>query len=60
MLLTHFNESRKFDIRQWVLVSSFDPLKIYIFPEFYLRICGSKYDLSDIKDSYKHLTNFSI
>jgi tubulin monoglycylase TTLL3/8 len=43
-----------------VLVTSFDPLEIYIFDEFYLRICGSKYDLSDIQDSYKHLTNFSI
>ena len=25
-----------------------------------MRICGSKYDLTDIKDNYKHLTNFSI
>jgi hypothetical protein len=60
LLLTHFDETRKFDIRQWVLVTSFDPLEIYIFSEFYVRICGSKYDLSDIQDSYKHLTNFSI
>ena len=59
-MLHHFNETRKFDIRQWVLVTSFDPLKIYMFSEFYLRICGSKYDLGDISDAYKHLTNFSI
>ena len=60
LLLSHHNEIRKFDIRQWVLVTSFDPLQIYIFSEFYLRICGSKYELNDIQDSYKHLTNFSI
>ena len=60
LLLTHFNESRKFDIRQWVLVTSYDPLKIYVFDEFYVRLCGSRYDLSDISDNYKHLTNFSI
>ena len=60
LLLTHFNELRKFDVRQWALVTSFDPLKIYVFSEFYLRICGSKYDLNDIEDAYKHLTNFSI
>lgn len=59
-MLTHFNESRKFDIRQWVLVTSYDPLKVYLFDEFYVRLCGSKYDLSDISDNYKHLTNFSI
>lgn len=31
-----------------------------MFSDFYLRICGSKYELSDFQDSYKHLTNFSI
>ena len=60
LLLNHFDEIRKFDIRQWVLVTSYDPLEIYIFDEFYIRICGSKYELSDIQDSYKHLTNFTI
>jgi hypothetical protein len=60
LLLNHQNDIRKFDIRQWVLVTSFDPLQIYTFSDFYLRICGSKYELNDISDSYKHLTNFSI
>ena len=60
LLLNHLNEVRKFDIRQWVLVTSYDPLKIYIFPEFYLRICGSEYEINNIQDKNKHLTNFSI
>ena len=58
--MNHKNETRKFYIRQWVLATSFDPLQIYMFEDFYLTICGSKYELNDIQDSYKHLTNFSI
>ena len=57
----HFNTNlRKFDIRQWVLVTSFDPLVIYSFSDFYLRICGSDFNLDDISDSYKHLSNYTI
>jgi len=41
-------ELRKFDIRQWVFVSSFDPLKVYLYRKAYLRICGSQFDLEDI------------
>jgi len=36
---------RKFDIRQWVLVTSVEPLVIYSFSDFYLRICGSDFSL---------------
>jgi tubulin monoglycylase TTLL3/8 len=51
---------RKFDLRQWVLVTSFEPLVIYSFSDFYLRICGSDFNLHDIGDSYKHLSNYTI
>jgi hypothetical protein len=53
-------ELRKFDIRLWVLVTSFEPLEIYVFSDFYLRLCGSEFSLDDISDSFKHLSNFSI
>lgn len=52
--------NKKFDIRQWVLVKSFVPLKIYSFSSAYLRICSQDFDLLDIKNLYKHLTNYSI
>ena len=37
--LNHFSQ-KKFDIRQWVLVKSFVPLKIYMFSTCYLRVCS--------------------
>lgn len=52
--------NKKFDIRQWVLVSSVTPLKIHMFSASYLRICSSEFDLRDFKDPMKHLTNFSV
>ena len=53
-------EARKFDIRQWVLVTSMCPLTIYMFNSCYLKICGSEYKLSDIKDKYRHVSNYSV
>lgn len=54
------SDKRKFDLRQWVLVTSFRPLTIYIFNSCYAKICGSEFSLEDIKDKYKHISNFSI
>jgi hypothetical protein len=42
------------------MVTSFDPLVIYTFSDFYLRVCGSDFTLEDISDPYKHLSNYSI
>jgi len=52
--------NKKFDIRQWVLVSSMNPLVIYMFSSSYIRLCSQEYDLKDIKNNFKHLTNFSL
>ena len=37
------NCHRKFDIRQWVLVKSFNPLKAYIFKQCYGRCSSMAY-----------------
>ena len=42
---------RKFDLRQWVYVNSFDPVSIFIYKKAYLRLCGSNFDLSLFYDS---------
>lgn len=39
---------KKFDVRQWVLVTSWDPLEIYIFETAYLKFCSKNFDLNDL------------
>jgi len=58
--LTNKLEKRKFDIRQWVLVTSFNPLIAYMFSSCYLRICSKEFSLSDISNIFTHVTNYSI
>ncbi|KAK8764216.1 hypothetical protein V5799_033178 [Amblyomma americanum] len=52
----------KFDLRLYALVTSFDPLKIYLFPDGLVRFASNKYsqECEDLCDRYMHLTNYSI
>lgn len=52
----------KFDLRVWVLVTSFKPIKAHIYSRVYGRRCGQAYNYaaSSIADTYTHLTNYSI
>jgi len=53
---------RKFDIRQWVLVTDWNPLTVYFYGEFYVRLSVDEYTTDDDKmeDSFVHLVNNSI
>ena len=51
---------RKFDIRQWVLVNSFDELEIWIYNEYYLRFAANNYDSTNFNNKFSHLTNACI
>ena len=52
-------ESRKFDIRQWVLVTDWNPLTVWCFSDSYIRFCVGSYDKN--ADTRKnHLTNNSV
>lgn len=55
-------DNKKFDIRCYVLVTSFNPLRVYLFDEGMVRLCTSEYtlDINKLGDSYRHLTNYSI
>lgn len=53
----------KFDIRIYALVTSFHPMKIYLYKEGLVRFATQKYDSTiheNEEDNFKHLTNTSI
>lgn len=50
----------KFDVRIYVLVSSFDPLRIYVYDEGLARFASEKYTQGNKNNRYCHLTNYSV
>jgi hypothetical protein len=53
----------KFDLRIYVVVTSFDPLRIYVYREGLVRFASEKYSndvFQDEKSKFSHLTNYSI
>ncbi|KAG7513259.1 putative tubulin polyglutamylase TTLL9 isoform X1 [Solea senegalensis] len=52
--------SRKFDLRVYVLVTSFNPLKAWLYRDGFARFSTTRFTLSIIDDKYMHLTNVAI
>ena len=52
--------NRKFDIRQWVLVTDWNPLTIWIYREPYIRFPAADFDFNKINNRYSHLSNNSV
>jgi tubulin polyglutamylase TTLL1 len=53
---------KKFDLRIYCLVTTFHPLKAYLYQQGFCRFCNEKFsvDVSDINNIYMHLTNVAI
>lgn len=53
----------KFDFRIYALMTSIEPLRVYIFNEGMTRFCTEPYAKpkpNNIKDVFRHLTNYSV
>ena len=62
----HLIEKKKYDLRLYVLITSYSPLKIYLYNEGLVRFASEDYEYnSEILDEYNynkfmHLTNYSV
>ena len=52
----------KFDVRLYVAVTSYDPIRIYMYEDGLARFATMRYDPSSrtLEDEYMHLTNYSV
>lgn len=50
----------KFDLRVYVALTSVNPLRLYVYDEGLVRFASEKYDTTDLKNVFSHLTNYSI
>lgn len=58
----HTINDLKYDLRIYVLATSFDPLRIYIYKEGLVRFATQNYskDVKSLKKRFIHLTNYSV
>ncbi|CAH8483540.1 unnamed protein product [Schistosoma margrebowiei] len=55
-------DGRKFDIRLYVFVAGFSPLRAYVYREGLVRFASQKYSTSvqQLRNRFVHLTNYSV
>ena len=58
----HLIDGLKYDLRVYALVTSFDPLIVYVYEEGLVWLATTKYSLDPeaLDNKFIHLTNYSI
>lgn len=58
----HLINGLKYDLRMYVLVTNFNPLKVYLYNDGLVRFATEKYSTDPrlLTKKYVHLTNFSV
>ena len=50
----------KFDLRLYVLLTSIDPIRLYLYDEGLVRFASEEYSEDDPHNMFSHLTNFAL
>ena len=53
----HLIDGFKYNIRVYALVTSFNPLKVYLFNDCLVHFCTEKYSMHN---RFAHLTSYSV
>ena len=56
----HLINERKYVLRLYVLISSVEPLRAYLYNEGFAKLASDPYDLDDLDNPFSHLTNPDI
>jgi len=56
----HLINERKYVLRLYVLISSVEPLRVYLYDEGFAKLASDPYDLDDLDNPFAHLTNPDI
>lgn len=51
---------KKFDLRVYALVTSFQPLRVWVYRAGFARFSSSRYSVDSLDDLEKHLTNIAL
>lgn len=58
----HLINNFKYDLRVYVVITSVDPLRVYMYQDGLVRFATEQYSTckKDLKKRYIHLTNFAV
>ncbi|EPY31550.1 tubulin tyrosine ligase protein [Angomonas deanei] len=56
----HLVGGKKYDLRIYVLVESYNPLTVWLHRTGFARFCHQRYSLDDIDNTFIHVTNVAV